>query len=553
MNPPPSPSKFKLPSNIEAEAAILGAILIENRVFDQLRDVVDEADFFEPVHARIFSRIAALRAQGATVTPITLKPFFEGDEALEQLGGIKYLARLSGDSQGLLAPLEIGQQLRELAERRQLIALGRDLAESALDTSGAPATSPDDLVENACREIETLKERSGKKLPIEFAPYAWPAPAEIPRYDWLLDHWVLRGAVTMVAAPGGAGKTSLIAALCLSLSSGKPLLRKPVYAGPQRVQFWNFEDDYDQLSRQLAAASLAHGVSEEDCGERLFVSSGLGGGGFPSMPLNTATQDGGSFRLLEAQFEAVEAAIRARQIDVLVLDPFISTHHAQENQTEAMDRIAKRWSLVAHRCSCAILLVHHTRKTNGEKADIDAVRGSIAGVNAARIVLLLNRMTESEGAAFGLDDADRRRIFSVDLGKANRSPPESIEWFQMDSVELGNGGEGQGDEVGAAVPWLPPDMITEFTLAQLEMARAAVANGNGRASPASPNWVGHLLAEPLEIRSKGEPGKSQLKLIIRTWLGEGKLKRARRHDPTQRKEFEFIELGNSAWSDEVER
>jgi replicative DNA helicase len=69
------------------------------------------------------------------VTPVTLKPYFETDPAMVELGGTRYLARLTADGQGLLAPRELAQQIYDLALLRELVSVGRELVEQALDTS----------------------------------------------------------------------------------------------------------------------------------------------------------------------------------------------------------------------------------------------------------------------------------------------------------------------------------------------------------------------------------------------------------------------------------
>ena len=136
-----------LPANIEAEAAFIGAVLIDNRVIEELPIQLRPEHFFEPVHQRIFERIATLLDRNAVVTPVTLKPYFEADEALRELGGVGYLARLTGEGQGLLAPREIAAQIYDLALLRELVSVGRGLVEGALDTSEEVA--PLERIENA--------------------------------------------------------------------------------------------------------------------------------------------------------------------------------------------------------------------------------------------------------------------------------------------------------------------------------------------------------------------------------------------------------------------
>ena len=124
-----------LPANPEAEAAFLGAVLIDNRVLEELTVPVQAHHFFTPIHADIFNRVLVLIDRQMVVTPVTLKPYFEGNEALSELGGTSYLAQLTADGQGLLAPRELAQQIYDLALLRELVSVGRELVEGALDTS----------------------------------------------------------------------------------------------------------------------------------------------------------------------------------------------------------------------------------------------------------------------------------------------------------------------------------------------------------------------------------------------------------------------------------
>ncbi|MBT2134995.1 replicative DNA helicase [Croceibacterium sp. LX-88] len=124
-----------LPANLEAESAFLGAVLIDNRVLEELPVSVRPEHFFEPLHGRIFERILVLIDRQMVVTPVTLKPYFESDPAMTELGGTSYLLRLTADGHGLLAPRELAQQIYDLALLRELVSVGRELVEGALDTS----------------------------------------------------------------------------------------------------------------------------------------------------------------------------------------------------------------------------------------------------------------------------------------------------------------------------------------------------------------------------------------------------------------------------------
>ena len=129
------PAARALPANLEAEAAFLGALMIDNSVLEELGVPLRADHFFEPLHARIFDRVCVQLDKQMVVSPVTLKPFFEADPAMAELGGTSYLARLTADPQGLLAPRALAQQIYDLALLRELVKVGRELVENALDTS----------------------------------------------------------------------------------------------------------------------------------------------------------------------------------------------------------------------------------------------------------------------------------------------------------------------------------------------------------------------------------------------------------------------------------
>ncbi|MDE2302894.1 MAG: replicative DNA helicase [Sphingomonadales bacterium] len=159
LRPDDSAAARTLPANVEAEAAFLGAVLIDNRVLEELGVPLAEGHFFEPVHARIFARVIHLLDRKAVVTPVTLKPYFEADEALKELGGTTYLARLTADGQGLLAPRALAEQIYDLALLRELVSVGRELVTRAMDTSESVA--PHEQIEAAEAALYTVAEGAG--------------------------------------------------------------------------------------------------------------------------------------------------------------------------------------------------------------------------------------------------------------------------------------------------------------------------------------------------------------------------------------------------------
>ena len=150
MNAPISfdpPESMRLPRNVEAEAALLGALMIDNRLIDDVRETLTADHFFEPVHGRIYAAPLTLSDNRMVVNPVTMRPMFDSDPGMEALGGPGYLAQLTGSGAALIGARDFARQIYELALLRELFAVGRTLMERALDTS--QAVDPGKQIEEA--------------------------------------------------------------------------------------------------------------------------------------------------------------------------------------------------------------------------------------------------------------------------------------------------------------------------------------------------------------------------------------------------------------------
>jgi replicative DNA helicase len=129
-----------MPHSVEAEQQLLGAILTNNDVFDRIASIIGPQHFFDPVHARIFEIASARIAKNNLASPVTLKAFMEDDEGLKELGGPTYLARLAGAAISSFAVRDYAQMIYDLAVRRDLISLGRDISARAakVDITSGP-------------------------------------------------------------------------------------------------------------------------------------------------------------------------------------------------------------------------------------------------------------------------------------------------------------------------------------------------------------------------------------------------------------------------------
>jgi len=343
------------------------------------------------------------------------------------------------------------------------------------------------------------------------SPFTLTDPAKIPPRAFLYGRHLIRKHVSMTVAPGGLGKSALTLAEAVAMATGRSILGESV-SQPLRVWVWNLEDPRDELERRLAAICQRFSVTTDDLCERLFVDSGR------EQELCTAVTQKGGAVLQEPVIERLVNELRAKQIDALIVDPFISSHQVSENDNPAMDMVAKAWGRVADHANASISLVHHTRKASLDgETNADSARGAKALVDAARDVRCLTRMTKEEGEKAGVDN--HRSFFRVYSDKANLAPPaEKSAWYKLVNVELAN-----TDHVGVVTSWTWPDPMEGMKANDLLAVQRAVDGKKYRQNVQAADWVGKAIAEVLDLDPTNATDRARIKHCITTWLASGAL------------------------------
>ncbi len=146
-----SPDVFRSPPhNLEAERALLGAIMLNNRAFEAVSDYLRPEHFSDAVHAKVFEAAARLIDQGHQANPITLKTYLEQDPVIQDAGGMAYLTGLANAVVTVINSADYGKLIYDLHLRRELINLGQDMVNDAFDS---------DLDNSAGSQIEHSEQR----------------------------------------------------------------------------------------------------------------------------------------------------------------------------------------------------------------------------------------------------------------------------------------------------------------------------------------------------------------------------------------------------------
>jgi hypothetical protein len=369
--------------------------------------------------------------------------------------------------------------------------------------------------------------------------------ASIEPRRWIYGNHYLRSFVSVLASAGGVGKTSLQIVEALAIVTGKPLLGEPV---KEQTNVWlvNLEDPLSEIERRVLAAMKHYDIKPEEVRGKLFVNAGRDF----SLKFGIQTREGvlPNTKLVEYLCHKIPE----KQIGCVFIDPFVNAHAVSENENMAINAIVAEIRRVADETSCAIGLVHHIRKGNGEDASIDSVRGAGSLIGAARAARVVNRMSPDEAARIGIDEAEARSIFRVDDGKANLAPPaDAAVYRKMIGVKIANG-EWIGVCVGYQLPNVFDGISGKDAKAAQQIVASAHSSGNPfRESSQSSHWVGSAIADLLNIDISEKKGKAKLTLILKTWLRTNVLAVEKMFDQKKGRDVPIIVVGEWINSDEV--
>ena len=264
--------------------------------------------------------------------------------------------------------------------------------------------------------------------------------ATIPPRKWVLGERLLSSYITATFAPGGVSKSTFSMLTAVSIATGHELTGEKVH---ERGGVWiiNNEDDDDELKRRLAGICILNGVPWDELQENLFMNSGYGDPCIFAMVNNKSV-------IQHPNVEKIIEIIKKHNIKLLIVDPFISTHDADENDNSAINRVVDAFKRIAAETGCAIELIHHTKKNGGDSeahaGDVEAGRGASSLKDAARIAVTLAKLSQKHSEDLGIEWAEGRRLVRLDGGKANFSlPDEECAWYRLETVQLPN-----GDKVG---------------------------------------------------------------------------------------------------------
>ena len=148
----------KHPSNIEAEQALIGSVLVNNDIIDEISNIINSRIFYDPAHIKIYEVIENLNNKGMIANPITLKNYFEKDNMLNEVGGTEYLVKLTRFSGSSKQALDYAKIIHEMYLRRELILISDKLSSDTLNANSQEQNA-ENIIEGTEKSLFDLAER----------------------------------------------------------------------------------------------------------------------------------------------------------------------------------------------------------------------------------------------------------------------------------------------------------------------------------------------------------------------------------------------------------
>lgn len=362
-------------ANVECEAALLGGLMYEPRLIDPVADRLDASDFFEPLHGRIFSAIIGQHSLGKIANPVTLKPFFERDEAMQEVGGPGYLAQLTGSGAAIIGARDFAEQVRELAQRRALVERFTESIAAAHDCErplDAVVAQAEDALEAVRPSGATKTEfMAGEALKLSLDDFDKPQRGvkcgRILAYDNLIGP-MRPGDLIVGAGRPGMGKSALAVTVSLGVAG----------AG-HGVLFVSLEMKAQQLAERMAAdlcfdggsvpySAIRDGDLSDDNLRRVRAAKDR----LDAMPLAIVDRSGlrlGDLRRLVRRWGRRFKA-QGTRLDLIVVD-YLQLVRAEGKLSpyEAVSEVSRSLKEIAKDADCPVLALAQLSREVEKRAD----------------------------------------------------------------------------------------------------------------------------------------------------------------------------------------
>ncbi|WP_233842325.1 DnaB-like helicase N-terminal domain-containing protein [Dyella sp. 2HG41-7] len=448
----PCPDALReLPCSIDAEQAVLGALMIQPSALAKIKDWLQESDFFRRDHQAIYRAMSVLIDRGDAVDAITLGDWFETNGLTELTGGRGYLIELDQATASAANIVGYAEIVAEKSRLRSAVDIGERLAAAALQGTEDPQA----LLIQARADVDALSARHTKLNPIaaalssalapfsaqEFSDAATPHPHAFQAADVGL---FPVGEVTLIAAQGREGKTFCEIGFAAAFARNKPLVGLTP-AAERSVIIYSAEDDRRQYARKVAAQRWLNGEGEWT--NRIIVPDLNAPGVMEWRELVRVTDRRPEISpAVDAIIASIQPLMSQPGAPGLLIFETASTLTQADEDNAGHKTLIAALRKIARTLEIAVVLVHHTSQAATANlptlnlATID-IRGATALTANSRQCLQLVNLGSDEDPHPGNDARTQLRelvapsdgarisvLICLDSSKAIDPPPVFFKW-----------------------------------------------------------------------------------------------------------------------------
>ena len=413
-----------LPSNEEAEQALLGAVLLDNRALDDI-GFLSSDDFFIPAHGRILAAARWLRRSGQRADPITLKTYFERDGDLDGVGGTRYLVDLMGSIVSVHNAADYGRAIADASQRRRLLSMAQTLLVRAVD-----AENVEEAMAGAKATLDAIDERQAATDPQEVSLHDVAvrvaedaermANGAVPRLvrtgiralDDALGGGLWPGDLTLLAGRPSMGKTTLAECIANNIANagGRVLVISP-------------EMPAEQLARKDLLRRTAIPVSVQLAGPITLSEAVRLKNAARLVHKNVIVNDRSRPKPSQVERQA-RGLMRNGPLDLIIIDqaPLMASDRESSRRYELLTDVFTDTASVARSLKVPVLLLHQLSRSNETRDNktptLADLRDTGAAEERARVVMFVHRpeyYTQREGPKG--NDAAAEAAFAAKLNE----------------------------------------------------------------------------------------------------------------------------------------
>lgn len=404
------------PQNLEAEQAVLGAILSDNSNLDKLEEFLKPIHFVHPVHAKIYEACQNYHKLGRSADIVKLKPLFMNDDSLKDVGGVEYLAKLVSSASTIINVEDYGREILDCYTRRQLISLGTDVVNKAFEHNlDEDASKQIEFAEKSLFELANERElEGGPKALIEgldstlkLTDLAMKNPTGIggiptglKQLDNILGGFNNTDLIILGGRPG-MGKSALAITLAFNVARYFEEENKKPNAQKKSVAFFSLEMSAEQVASRILSSKTSissHDMRLGKLTEEQFEELAAGVTLLSKIPLYVDETSGITVTAIKNRARRM-ARNKEQGLGLIVIDylQLISSNGRKENRVQELSEMTRALKIMAKELGVPVLVLSQlsrrieTAESEGNRPKLADLRDSGSIEQDADIVMFVYR------------------------------------------------------------------------------------------------------------------------------------------------------------------